>query len=106
MFSPPGTAAAKTDPITGRQVPDETQRVPLLAYTNSRPAERPAADFVIGNLPFLGTVQIPRGRRLRPWAMAVGTWDRTQPIPPNRHCRLVKPGGGCRPPGAAIWAAN
>jgi hypothetical protein len=44
----------KTDPITGREVPDEAQRVPLLAYLNPRPADWPAADFIVGNPPFLG----------------------------------------------------
>ena len=48
----------KTDPITGREVPDETQRVPLLAYLNPRPAEWPAADFIVGNPPFLGTARM------------------------------------------------
>ncbi len=44
----------KTDLVTGRLVPDETRRVPLLAYANPRPAEWPAADFIVGNPPFIG----------------------------------------------------
>jgi len=40
--------------VTGRNVPDETKRVPLLTYKNPRPAEWPAADFIVGNPPFLG----------------------------------------------------
>jgi hypothetical protein len=44
----------KTDMMTGREVPDETKRAPLLTYTNPRPAEWPAADFVVGNPPFIG----------------------------------------------------
>lgn len=44
----------KTDPVTGRPVPDETKRVPLLAYAHPRPADWPAADFIIGNPPFIG----------------------------------------------------
>jgi hypothetical protein len=44
----------KTDLVTGREVPDETKRVPLLAYANPRPAEWPAADFLVGNPPFIG----------------------------------------------------
>ncbi len=48
----------KTDLVTGRAVPDETKRVPLLAYANPRPAEWPAADFIVGNPPFLGTARM------------------------------------------------
>ena len=44
----------KTDMVTGREVPDETKRVPLLTYTNPRPAEWPPADFIVGNPPFMG----------------------------------------------------
>jgi hypothetical protein len=46
--------STKKDPVTGRDVPDETKRVPLLTYKNARPAEWPAADYVVGNPPFLG----------------------------------------------------
>jgi SAM-dependent methyltransferase len=45
----------KTDTVTGREVPDETKRVPLLTYTNPRPATWPDADFIVGNPPFIGT---------------------------------------------------
>jgi hypothetical protein len=48
----------KTDLVTGREVPDETKRVPLLAYANPRPAEWPAADFIVGNPPFIGKVKL------------------------------------------------
>ena len=34
----------KTDAVTGREVPDETKRVPLLTYANPRPAIWPEAD--------------------------------------------------------------
>ena len=44
----------KTDLVTGRKVPDETKRVPLLAYVNPRPAEWPPADYIVDNPPFLG----------------------------------------------------
>ena len=46
--------STKKDPVTGRDVPDETNRVPLLTYKGARPAEWPAADYVVGNPPFLG----------------------------------------------------
>jgi hypothetical protein len=44
----------KTDLVTGRQVPDETKRLPLLTYANPRPAEWPKADYLVGNPPFVG----------------------------------------------------
>jgi hypothetical protein len=44
----------KTDLVTGREVPDETKRMPLLAYAKPRPAQWPAADFIVGNPPFIG----------------------------------------------------
>jgi hypothetical protein len=46
--------STKKDPVTGRDVPDETKRVPLLTYKNPRPAKWPAADFIVGNPPFVG----------------------------------------------------
>jgi hypothetical protein len=48
----------KTDPVTNREVPDETKRVPLLSYTNPRPAEWPEADYIVGNPPFIGKVRL------------------------------------------------
>jgi len=44
----------KKDLVTGREVPDETKRVPLLTYANPRPATWPEADFIVGNPPFIG----------------------------------------------------
>jgi len=44
----------KTDFVTGRLVPDETKRLPLLTYKNPRPASWPTADFIVGNPPFIG----------------------------------------------------
>jgi len=44
----------KSHPVTGEPVPDETARVPLERYINPRPAEWPATEFVVGNLPFIG----------------------------------------------------
>ncbi len=48
----------KTDMVTGRDVPDETKRLPLLIYANPRPAIWPAADFIVGNPPFIGTARM------------------------------------------------
>lgn len=44
----------RRDPLTGQDVPDETARIPLTACRNPRPAPWPAADFIIGNPPFIG----------------------------------------------------
>jgi len=44
----------KLNPVTGREVPDETKRLELLTYPNARPASWPDADFIIGNPPFIG----------------------------------------------------
>ena len=48
----------KTDMVTGREVPDESKRVPLLTYANPKPAEWPDADFIVGNPPFIGTARM------------------------------------------------
>jgi type I restriction-modification system DNA methylase subunit len=48
----------KTDIVTGREVPDETKRVPLLTYKNPRQAQWPSADYIVGNPPFIGTVRM------------------------------------------------
>ncbi len=48
----------KTDPVTSREVPDESQRTPLLSYPNPRPAEWPEADYIVGNPPFLGPARM------------------------------------------------
>lgn len=45
----------KTDPTTGREVPDDKAVRPLDTFKNPRPAEWPTADFIVGNPPFLGT---------------------------------------------------
>lgn len=44
----------KTDPVTGRDIPDDKAVIPLRTYKNPRPAEWPQADFIVGNPPFLG----------------------------------------------------
>jgi len=40
--------------ITGKEVPDETARIPAYKYINPRPAEWPNADYIVGNPPFIG----------------------------------------------------
>ena len=44
----------KTHPVTGEPVPDETARSPLQRYINPRKAAWPAADYIVGNPPFIG----------------------------------------------------
>ncbi|MBI3886215.1 MAG: class I SAM-dependent DNA methyltransferase [Opitutae bacterium] len=44
----------KTDPVTGREVPDDKAVIPLEIFTNPCPAQWPQADFIVGNPPFLG----------------------------------------------------
>src|ERR1035437_1450859 len=46
--------STQKDTVTGGEVPDETKQVALLTYKNPRPAEWPAADYIVGNPPFLG----------------------------------------------------
>lgn len=48
----------KTDLVTGRKVPDEAKRIPLLIYPNPRPAEWPMAHYIVGNPPFIGTARM------------------------------------------------
>ena len=44
----------KLHPITGEEVPDETDRVLVLRPVGAKPAQWPEADFIIGNPPFIG----------------------------------------------------
>nr|WP_309509640.1 DNA methyltransferase [Hymenobacter sp. KCTC 23674] len=44
----------KPHPATGKPVPDEAAQVPVFDYPTPQPAEWPAADFLVGNPPFLG----------------------------------------------------
>ncbi len=44
----------KPHPITGREVPDETARIPVFDYAAPARPEWPAADFIVGNPPFIG----------------------------------------------------
>ena len=46
--------STKAHPLTGEQVPDEAAQAVVLDYPNPRPAIWPAADFIVGNPPFLG----------------------------------------------------
>ncbi|MFO1278187.1 MAG: type IIL restriction-modification enzyme MmeI [Burkholderiaceae bacterium] len=44
----------KKHPVTFDPVPDEAAQVPQWRYVNPRPAQWPAADFIVGNPPFIG----------------------------------------------------
>ena len=44
----------KPHPVTGEAVPDEAARIPLWRYPDARPADWPAADYIVGNPPFIG----------------------------------------------------
>lgn len=44
----------KRHAVTGEDVPDEKAVVPVERYVNPRKAKWPAADFVVGNPPFIG----------------------------------------------------
>lgn len=44
----------KTHPVTGQMVPDEAAQVVQWRYINPRQAQWPAANFIVGNPPFIG----------------------------------------------------
>ncbi|WP_204140831.1 class I SAM-dependent DNA methyltransferase [Halomicronema sp. CCY15110] len=41
-------------PVTGEEVPDPSDQIPIYRYLNPRPAEWPEADYVVSNPPFVG----------------------------------------------------
>ena len=44
----------KQHPTTGQDVPDEAAQIPVYEYTDVKQAKWPAADFIVGNPPFIG----------------------------------------------------
>jgi len=44
----------KTDPVTGREIPNEQAVRPLETFVDPRPAKWPEAEFIVGNPPFIG----------------------------------------------------
>jgi hypothetical protein len=48
----------KTHPVTGEEVPDESAKRIVYAYVNPQRAEWPAADFIVGNPPFIGPARM------------------------------------------------
>jgi hypothetical protein len=70
----------KTHPVTGEDVPDESARSLVYRYANPRKATWPAADFVVGNPPYIGT----RRMRLTLGDGYVGALTRAAPnVPEN-----------------------
>jgi len=45
----------KPSPVTGEPVPDESKRVDVVRYIRPRRASWPAAEYIIGNPPYIGT---------------------------------------------------
>ncbi|EIC19764.1 class I SAM-dependent DNA methyltransferase [Thiorhodovibrio frisius] len=52
--------SVKASPITGEDIPDETQRLQVYRYLEPRRAEWPEADFIVGNPPFIGAASMRR----------------------------------------------
>ncbi|WP_020394572.1 class I SAM-dependent DNA methyltransferase [Thiolinea disciformis] len=44
--------------VTGKDVPDDAARVPVWRYVQPRKAEWPKADFIVGNPPFIGKLNM------------------------------------------------
>lgn len=47
----------KLHPVTGERVPDETALVQVMDYKSAKVADWPAADFIVGNPPFIGKLK-------------------------------------------------
>ena len=50
----------QTSPVTGELVPDDQQRSAVYQYQNPRAAPWPAADYIVGNPPFIGASTMRR----------------------------------------------
>ena len=50
----------KRHPVTGKKIPDEDAREPVMDPVDARAAEWPGADFVVSNPPFIGNKQMRR----------------------------------------------
>jgi hypothetical protein len=48
----------KPHPVTQKEVPDDTARIPVYNYVNPRRPEWPEADFIVGNPPFIGKLKL------------------------------------------------
>ncbi|MEQ8757614.1 MAG: class I SAM-dependent DNA methyltransferase [Coleofasciculus sp. G1-WW12-02] len=45
-------------PVTGEDVPDPTDQIPIYCYINPRPAEWQDADYIVSNPPFIGNARM------------------------------------------------
>jgi hypothetical protein len=45
-------------PVTGENVPDPTDQIPIYRYINPRPAEWQEADYIVSNPPFIGNYRM------------------------------------------------
>jgi len=45
-------------PVTGKDVPDPSDQVPIYRYLNPRPAEWQEVDYIVSNPPFIGTKKV------------------------------------------------
>lgn len=45
-------------PVTGEDVPDPSDQVPIYRYINARQAEWPEADYIVSNPPFIGNARM------------------------------------------------
>jgi hypothetical protein len=89
----------KAHPVTGEQVPDETARVPVERYVNPRKAEWPQADFIVGNPPFIGKLNI-RGALGDGYVEALrGAWSEVPDIGRLRHVLVAPRCANSLPPG-------
>ena len=46
--------STKPHPVTQKEVPDDSVRIPVYNYINPRRPNWPEADFIVGNPPFIG----------------------------------------------------
>lgn len=75
----------KLHPITGEEVPDEADRVAITRPVNPRVAEWPAADFIVGNPPFIA------GKDMRAdlgSGYAEALWNAYPRVPPSADLAL------------------
>ncbi len=53
-------------PVTGEDIPDPSDRIPIYKYLNPRPAQWQEADYIVSNPPFIVMRECAIG-----WAMAI-----------------------------------
>ena len=69
-----GWKTMKKHPVTVRMCRTRRRATPVERYVNPRKAEWPAADFVIGNPPFIGTSECGMHWAMATWKRCVTTW--------------------------------